>query len=149
MNIITVDVMMCIVCRWFLTDGVLCFFFFKRKTAYEWRISDWSSDVCSSDLPTTRAACRCHRAAVVDRRAGKRVHAALVVGRIGRHRGVVIGRADEAEPQRSPLAPRRRQRRRVRRGATANSADRKSVVEGKSVSVRVDPGGRRSIKKKK
>src|SRR3546814_5763861 len=27
------------------------FFFFKQKTAYEMRISDWSSDVCSSDLP--------------------------------------------------------------------------------------------------
>src|SRR3546814_6197319 len=33
----------------------ICFFFvvffFKQKTAYEMRISDWSSDVCSSDLP--------------------------------------------------------------------------------------------------
>src|SRR3546814_8200927 len=29
----------------------LWFFFFKQKTAYEMRISDWSSDVCSSDLP--------------------------------------------------------------------------------------------------
>src|SRR3546814_14060393 len=29
---------------------VLVFFFFKQKTAYEMRISDWSSDVCSSDL---------------------------------------------------------------------------------------------------
>src|SRR3546814_2507910 len=29
--------------------GFLCFFF-KQKTAYEMRISDWSSDVCSSDL---------------------------------------------------------------------------------------------------
>src|SRR3546814_7964911 len=28
----------------------LFFFFFKQKTAYEMRISDWSSDVCSSDL---------------------------------------------------------------------------------------------------
>src|SRR3546814_12499208 len=28
----------------------MCFFFFKQKTAYELRISDWSSDVCSSDL---------------------------------------------------------------------------------------------------
>src|SRR3546814_2936442 len=28
----------------------LLFFFFKQKTAYEMRISDWSSDVCSSDL---------------------------------------------------------------------------------------------------
>src|SRR3546814_5022638 len=30
------------------------FFFFKQKTAYEMRISDWSSDVCSSDLLATR-----------------------------------------------------------------------------------------------
>src|SRR3546814_4935028 len=29
---------------------LLCFFLFKQKTAYEMRISDWSSDVCSSDL---------------------------------------------------------------------------------------------------
>src|SRR3546814_8318091 len=32
------------------------FFFFKQKTAYELRISDWSSDVCSSDLPSARLA---------------------------------------------------------------------------------------------
>src|SRR3546814_15716261 len=34
-------------------DGfiVVCLFFVKQKTAYEMRISDWSSDVCSSDLP--------------------------------------------------------------------------------------------------
>src|SRR3546814_2858334 len=31
----------------------LFFFFFKQKTAYEMRISDWSSDVCSSDLTPT------------------------------------------------------------------------------------------------
>src|SRR3546814_4120805 len=30
------------------------FFFFKQKTAYELRISDWSSDVCSSDLRRAR-----------------------------------------------------------------------------------------------
>src|SRR3546814_6523421 len=30
--------------------SVVLFFFFKQKTAYEMRISDWSSDVCSSDL---------------------------------------------------------------------------------------------------
>src|SRR3546814_2976256 len=29
---------------------LICFVFFKQKTAYEMRISDWSSDVCSSDL---------------------------------------------------------------------------------------------------
>src|SRR3546814_4199634 len=34
-----------------LVSVVICFFFFfKQKTAYEMRISDWSSDVCSSDL---------------------------------------------------------------------------------------------------
>src|SRR3546814_10466106 len=38
-------------------DCLCVFFFFKQKTAYEMRISDWSSDVCSSDLPApaTRA----------------------------------------------------------------------------------------------
>src|SRR3546814_3182311 len=36
--------------------SLFLFFFFKQKTAYEMRISDWSSDVCSSDLvPTFRA----------------------------------------------------------------------------------------------
>src|SRR3546814_461090 len=44
----------------FLYDVVSCFdfFFFKQKTAYEMRISDWSSDVCSSDLnvPDAQAA---------------------------------------------------------------------------------------------
>src|SRR3546814_4793128 len=33
-----------------VTFLLLFFFFFKQKTAYEMRISDWSSDVCSSDL---------------------------------------------------------------------------------------------------
>src|SRR3546814_2367559 len=31
-------------------SSLVFFFFFKQKTAYEMRISDWSSDVCSSDL---------------------------------------------------------------------------------------------------
>src|SRR3546814_8771489 len=35
-------------------DNFVFFFFCKQKTAYEMRISDWSSDVCSSDLPTDR-----------------------------------------------------------------------------------------------
>src|SRR3546814_4644218 len=35
---------------------ICAFFFFKQKTAYEMRISDWSSDVCSSDLGAQLAA---------------------------------------------------------------------------------------------
>src|SRR3546814_6658286 len=42
----------CFMCYYFVC---ICFFFFKQKTAYEMRISDWSSDVCSSDLGSCRA----------------------------------------------------------------------------------------------
>src|SRR3546814_10861756 len=50
--------MLCCECEWYCVFACLgmtvafCiyFFFFKQKTAYEMRISDWSSDVCSSDL---------------------------------------------------------------------------------------------------
>src|SRR3546814_4491120 len=41
--------LMSCLCLYFL------FFFFKQKTAYEMRISDWSSDVCSSDLRISKA----------------------------------------------------------------------------------------------
>src|SRR3546814_4223119 len=37
-------------CHCFMFLLLFLFFFFKQKTAYEMRISDWSSDVCSSDL---------------------------------------------------------------------------------------------------
>src|SRR3546814_9186125 len=40
---------------WLLLSCVCVVFFFKQKTAYEMRISDWSSDVCSSDLRDYRA----------------------------------------------------------------------------------------------
>src|SRR3546814_16636525 len=104
---------------------MLFFFFFKQKTAYEMRISDWSSDVCSSDLRTVA------RRRVEHGTAGRGVlrrfpqphrtqaDAPAVPGR---------GHADDAG--------------RRRQGA------RKSVVEGKSVSVRGDLGGSRIIKKK-
>src|SRR3546814_5445358 len=60
------------------------FFFFKQKTAYEMRISDWSSDVCSSDLgravdreATRRAELRAHFESVhilgIDRHGRQRV----------------------------------------------------------------------------
>src|SRR3546814_16105856 len=84
------------------------------------RISDWSSDVCSSDL---RDAARAGRNGCVRARATRRR------SRVGRR----------------PRANRGGCRGRGRRDG---SQDRKSVVEGKSVSVRVDLGGRRIIKKK-
>src|SRR3546814_17706027 len=46
--------MMCLLYVYVSVCCVVCFlFFFKQKTAYEMRISDWSSDVCSSDLHVT------------------------------------------------------------------------------------------------
>src|SRR3546814_12316321 len=41
----------------FFINIILLFFFFNRKTAYDMRISDWSSDVCSSDLTILMASC--------------------------------------------------------------------------------------------
>src|SRR3546814_4175067 len=88
------------------------FFFFKLKTAYEVRISDWSSDVCSSDL-----------------------HA----------------RDERLQHQLLRLARRQPARLEVIEGHCVELADRdrKSVVYGKSVSVRVDRCGRRIIKNNK
>src|SRR3546814_2509740 len=42
---------------------MLYFFFFKQKTAYDMRISDWSSDVCSSDLQKSSHLCGVFRKA--------------------------------------------------------------------------------------
>src|SRR3546814_3431844 len=57
--------MSCYVHMFYWSESFI-FFFFKQKTAYEMRISDWSSDVCSSDLPGAtgrrRSAVRLHGA---------------------------------------------------------------------------------------
>src|SRR3546814_9402514 len=50
-NLLHLDRIIWSVLRWFVCS---IFFFFKQKTAYEMRISDWSSDVCSSDLRLVR-----------------------------------------------------------------------------------------------
>src|SRR3546814_13492433 len=77
------------------------------------RISDWSSDVCSSDLAERIALSWTPVPLIVAKRC-RRVNDAHTAGPAPRH-----------------------------------GPDRKSVVSGKSVSVRVDLGGRRIIKKKK
>src|SRR3546814_17718476 len=109
------------------------FFFFNQKTAYEWRISDWSSDVCSSDLIGHQ------QLAAVGR--SRRGHAPL--SRISRHPvGAVRANRGGGRPRTlCPLRPLR----------TAQSThldparDRKIVASGKSVSVRVGHGCRRII----
>src|SRR3546814_1281302 len=58
--------------------GLVTFFFFKQKTAYEMRISDWSSDVCSSDLFRSPGTMTMHDALLPD---------------IPRLRGLSVGRA--------------------------------------------------------
>src|SRR3546814_17679986 len=83
------------------------FFFFKQKTAYEMRISDWSSDVCSSDLAGCRRLLAGDRAA----QGGGAVHRA---DRLPRHQeGRPESRADRAiRPVAVPHAvPGRRTRR--------------------------------------
>src|SRR3546814_12530783 len=92
------------------------FFFFKQKTAYEMRISDWSSDVCSSDL------------------------AALAMNGLKMQRALSYARSVRPEC-------------RATRGVSRDNVARYTVRSeerrvGKGVSVRVDLGGRRIIKKK-
>src|SRR3546814_18225082 len=121
------------------------------------RISDWSSDVCSSDLPARSLASalgHCPRPGHHHKRApGARVAVpAAKTAALGGAGALDCGAMAAAQPAVRQL------------GAAALAAtmpgrpqpppgsglrDRTSVVEGKSVSVRVDLGGRRIIKKKK
>src|SRR3546814_13726626 len=141
---------------------MLFVFFFQQKTAYEMRISDWSSDVCSSDLsqvmpnPLQRQGAFAADVQPGDpllqepqRTAGVKVvvgvginsmpqahqPAALGVagGQLGRHaEGFKHGEIERRTPRKLRL-----------------QAARKSVGKGKSVSVSVGIGGRRNMKKKK
>src|SRR3546814_5504427 len=84
---------------------VVYFFFFKQKTSYEMRISDWSSDVCSSDLVAVLR---------------------LLAGRI-RHLAVRLHR----RPRRQPEATAGRTARAAQRTALlARPADRRHLADG-------------------
>src|SRR3546814_4251302 len=64
---------MCVlICILYVVFCFFVFFFFKQKTAYEMRISDWSSDVCSSDLPRGGDRGARQLPAQLDRRRGAR-----------------------------------------------------------------------------
>src|SRR3546814_1487012 len=77
-------------------------FFFKQKTAYEMRISDWSSDVCSSDLLLERLAgvdehvVACFHASLVERARHDDAAVAAIAAAHGGHRvqGVVAEAVD-------------------------------------------------------
>src|SRR3546814_3304430 len=63
------------------------FFFFKQKTAYEMRISDWSSDVCSSDL----SACEPFSISAAASRARRRLRQGRAnAGKIARRRARLL-----------------------------------------------------------
>src|SRR3546814_16720968 len=106
------------------------------------RISDWSSDVCSSDL---RLSFRWHNRGLCCflRRCGRR-------GEAGNHRRRRDGRRSGwNEPGWDDQRGQSWYRSNPAKRYQLFLLDRKSVVSGKSVSVRLDLGGRRIIKKKK
>src|SRR3546814_20945591 len=116
----------------------MCAFFlfvFKQRTAYESRMSDWSSDVCSSDLLPTITAQAAAQPPVLVANAAQ-----LIVA------------TSESSPVPASAATVRCAFARVRQakvvGCAASAIDRKRVVWGKSVSVRVVLGGRCIINKK-
>src|SRR3546814_11417887 len=82
--------------------SIVVFLFFKQKTAYEMRISDWSSDVCSSDLRRGAArAVQGPRASPCDRRSAHPIP------------GPVLARSAIAFGDPVPPAPHRSEERRV------------------------------------
>src|SRR3546814_17684960 len=113
---------------------MLLIFFFKQKTAYEMRISDWSSDVCSSDLPPST-------------RPDGRPLAVPTPGSSGpvQRTGTFPSRAMGASSTIAPLLSCGRYWTKFACGNGAKAKDRKSVVEGTRVLVRVDFGGRRIL----
>src|SRR3546814_1707578 len=99
----------------------LCFLC-KQKTAYEMRISDWSSDVCSSDLG--------------------------VLGTLEQGIGATLRRSNAGRRDRTFELVTEVTRSSYDAFNAITGRDRKRVVSGKSVYVRVDLGGLRIIEKK-
>src|SRR3546814_16079056 len=100
------------------------------------RISDWSSDVCSSDLLAKRLT---EGAELCGIRSAEARHGIRQQLRRAQDRGWcltrgLVAKRDVTECARAAIGP--------------GKADRKSVVKGRSVSGSVDLGGRRTIKKK-
>src|SRR3546814_16276575 len=115
-------------------------------TAYDIPSSDWSSDVCSSDLMASLLPCRSFLCGKAPRRAtGRRerpqkrpeFRATIFANRTKRHAGATSRR--RSAPARG----------RPTQQSTRGEGDRQSIVEGKRGPGRVSPGVRRFIEKKK
>src|SRR3546814_4533947 len=113
------------------------FFIFKQKTAYEMRISDWSSDVCSSDLPLTTTMLSVPGANTVRGYSFFGDSYVYVLFEDGTDLYWARSRVLEYLSQVQSRLP------------AAAKPDRKSVVQGKSVSVRVYYVGRLPLQNKK
>src|SRR3546814_14340354 len=123
------------------------FFFFKQKTAYEMRISDWSSDVCSSDLLAARARPIEAGPGALSRAADAVVAPAKMT--VVRVRVAQLCSFSQAAMQCRasvifcPSVGIRVGWTKKRGSGAGSSRDRNSVGWGKRGTVRVDPGGRR------
>src|SRR3546814_15794450 len=122
---------------------MIVFFFVKQKTAYEMRISDWSSDVCSSDLIESESPelARFQPRALVRQLQASLARELDLAAECRNAERIAASFADEP----ALLVPT------VHWPWTSERVHvqaRKIVEEGKSVSVRVDLGGGRKLKKK-
>src|SRR3546814_20878744 len=107
------------------------------------RISDWSSDVCSSDLPPPPSLSAQPPSVLASQ--GRRGDGGRIASLpFGRHQ-----RTEDTETMSMTLSTNAPGTRPRSAGILGTRGDRTSVAEGKSVSVRVDLGGRRVLKKKK
>src|SRR3546814_8101796 len=95
--------------QFFMLFIVFCYyffvFFFKQKTAYEMRISDWSSDVCSSDLTVSFEILN------VRKSRGRSIDDQPSCSDDAQRRRVDRGRRTRSPPSRKSLSVRRRARR--------------------------------------
>src|SRR3546814_18014277 len=125
-------------------------FFFKQKTAYEMRISDWSSDVCSSDLAADDDGSVCWR---IIMRTTRNIARNGLIGAIAIGLAATMGSAAYAASDRTEDPTTEAPHMDVQQATDGKIEycvrDRKRVVEGTGVSVRVALGGRRYINKKK
>src|SRR3546814_11751641 len=116
------------------------FFFFKQKTAYEMRISDWSPDVCSSDIAIARQGKPRRRSRLIVFVKMERQDLRSGSGGIPAKRAPSRGIFPRARPAayRAAAPPAGPAPVRSHRPATR---DRTVVVKGRSVYVRCDIGG--------